>query len=481
MTPPSRGPAGSGRGLPGLLIALALGFGAGPLAAAASAPTSDDILQPGPHGVGHMGAAGSLVLEDTARGRTFQLEIWYPTLPPAPPADALAEQEEAPLASAGAPYPLVVYSHGFMSSSDEGRILDRNLASHGTIVAAPRFPFTHFDAPGGPDLLDVVNQPGDVTFVIDTLLAWNEAPGNRFEAGVDGARIGLVGLSLGGMTTLLTAFHRDLRDPRVSAAAAMAAPSAFFSDIFYDFADVPLMLLAANRDAIVGYVDNALPAFERANAPRFLVTLIGGSHTGWSFFGPAAFEDVDNPDTIGCAAIAGTVPSDPAEGQAFLDALGDATAGIIPPSGPLPCQDELAGFLSIRSMRPSRQHELTILAVRPFLDLYLSRDALRAQQAEAFLASSLDAENEDLTSCRDDAVCLPEPPATILAVAALTTLIALRTPRRWRIQRSPFSYSSTSARRISCSRPRMLQKRGARFSEKAAPPSLPSGMSNQSG
>lgn len=69
--------------------------------------------------------------------------------------------------------PLLVYSHGFMSFHQEGLYLVRFLASHGYTVVAMNFPLTNFFAPGKPLISDVVNQPGDVSFLISTLLKRN--------------------------------------------------------------------------------------------------------------------------------------------------------------------------------------------------------------------------------------------------------------------------------------------------------------------
>ncbi len=50
------------------------------------------------------------------------------------------------------------------------RKLDVALWSHYVFVAAS-FPLTTFNAPGGPNVNDVINQPRDVSFLIDRVLA----------------------------------------------------------------------------------------------------------------------------------------------------------------------------------------------------------------------------------------------------------------------------------------------------------------------
>ena len=77
------------------------------------------------------------------------------------------------------------------------------MASHGYIVAAADYPLTSGSTPGGANGDDVVNQPADVSFLIDSVLNLS-ADEKPFAGEVDGSRIGLSGYSLGGLTTYLT-------------------------------------------------------------------------------------------------------------------------------------------------------------------------------------------------------------------------------------------------------------------------------------
>jgi predicted dienelactone hydrolase len=125
-----------------------------------------------------------------------------------------------------------------MSMRSENVPLAALLASHGYVVVAVDYPLTNLRAPGGPTVRDAVNQPDDVRFVIDRVLAWK--PGERpFDGEIDRERIGAVGLSLGGLTTTLATFHPRLRDPRIAAAVSIAGPAAMFSPAFFATADVP--------------------------------------------------------------------------------------------------------------------------------------------------------------------------------------------------------------------------------------------------
>jgi len=368
---------------------------ASPVPTASPTPkTSADYLQRGAFSVG----VTTMTFVDTSRPtmpngpyagaptRTLVTEIWYPTA--FDPASPSTGTRNALLATTGLPFPLIVYSHGFTSSRTGGAFLAQHLASYGYIVASPDFPLTNGNAPGGPNFLDLANQPGDVHFLIDQLLALNADPHSVFASSMDAERIGLTGLSLGGSTTFLATFHSTLRDTRVRAAAPMAGETCFFGPAFYDHLDIPLMIVHGDIDAIVTYEENAPFAFHEANAPKYLVTLINGSHTAFADGIDTLLEHVNNPDDIGCAALGNVASSD--SGPNIIDLLGGAAAGIIEGNCAVPCQGPKP---RPRSMRPSRQHQLTILSIFPFFEATLRGDL----QARQFIEQVLPAENTDLT------------------------------------------------------------------------------------
>ncbi len=71
---------------------------------------------------------------------------------------------------ASAPYPLIVFAHGFGGSVDDYQALLVRWAEAGYVVAAPLFPLTRNSAAGGPDLADFANQPADLSFMITQVL-----------------------------------------------------------------------------------------------------------------------------------------------------------------------------------------------------------------------------------------------------------------------------------------------------------------------
>src|SRR5271165_395436 len=153
----------------------------------------------------------------------------------------------------GAPYPLVIYSHGYMSQYKEGDYLLDFLASHGYVAVSVDFPLSSGGAPGGATLADIANQPGDLSFLIDQMLARSKQPDNMLHGTVDGDRIAAAGLSLGGLTTELVGLDPKLRDPRIRAAISMAGPTQFFTSDYFAGDSIPFMYVAGTADAIVPY------------------------------------------------------------------------------------------------------------------------------------------------------------------------------------------------------------------------------------
>lgn len=337
--------------------------------------TIDSISDDGPYFAGYIDltvtdpdrktAAHGIVPESD--GRTVAMRVWYPAEKGV--LGDLTPPLMATLARSQGPYPLLVHSHGFSSNKSELEYAAQWLATRGYVVAALEFPLTNLTTLGGPQLEDVVNQPADVRFALDELLARNALSSSPLYQGIDTARIAVSGVSLGGLTTLLTTYHRDWHDPRVKAAIDIAGPTGFFTPTFYAFVSLPVLLIYGDTDAIVDYAAHALPARARAPQGTRLMTLAGASHTG--FAGAAAlFESLDNPDSIGCSAITGQLPVN----DAFLSRMVDDAIGIASVPLPNPCTLDPLPL----AMRPSRQMLLTRLSIFAWLELQLGTDARRA-------------------------------------------------------------------------------------------------------
>jgi dienelactone hydrolase len=184
----------------------------------------------------------------------------------------------------GGPYPLIVLAHGFDGHPRKFVELATAWAQAGYVVAVPRFPLTSDDIAAGV-IGDVVEQPADVSFVIDEMLRLNGEEG-RLEGRIDPDRIGVAGLSLGAITTLGVTYNSCCRDDRIDAAISMAGLQYPFEGEF-DITGVPLLLFHGDADPVLPH-GSSVDTFTVAAPPKFFVTIIGGSHA-------PPFEDDDDP------------------------------------------------------------------------------------------------------------------------------------------------------------------------------------------
>jgi predicted dienelactone hydrolase len=182
------------------------------------------------------------------------------------PTAARGEQPELPfrelrttvwMPATGGPHPLIVSVHGFSAGRHAADYLAQALARLGYVVAAANHPLTQRGAPGGPDVRDVVNQPGDVRFLIDRMLAASEDAADPLFGRIDPERIGVLGISLGGLTATMAAFDPQRRDERIKAVASLAGPTSPFGEKYFRRRPVPMMLVAGSADAVVDYEANA--------------------------------------------------------------------------------------------------------------------------------------------------------------------------------------------------------------------------------
>ncbi len=176
-----------------------------------------------------------------------------------------------------APYPLVVFGHGFaLEPSDYTRLLDAWTRA-GYVVAAPVFPVENAAAPGGADEADLVNQPGDVSFVISQLLRADRSPRSRLYGLIDPSRIAVAGHSDGGDTAFAVAFERHYIDRRVRLALVLSGAPLSGEAVLRRHPSPPLLVTQGSRDPI------NLPTVSRelffdAARPKFLLTLVGAGH-----------------------------------------------------------------------------------------------------------------------------------------------------------------------------------------------------------
>jgi len=191
--------------------------------------------------------------------RPVTTEFWYP-----------------PASDGSGPFPLIVFGHGFASTPWWYRRLLRAWAGAGYVVAAPIFPLGNENAPGGPDESDIVNQPGDMSFVITRVLAASASSTGPFAGLVDPTKVAVAGQSDGAMTAYATAYESPWRDDRVRAALILSG--AILGPRRYVVHDrVPLLAVQGAADKI-NPPYYAYRMFFAAGRPKFFLLLHHAGH-----------------------------------------------------------------------------------------------------------------------------------------------------------------------------------------------------------
>lgn len=355
-----------------LLLAVAL---AGPACSSddgdRSAPTATPTVsaasyaaaaaEPGPYAVG----VTTVELVDTSRvtpanrdvpaspERRIPVEIWYPASSDARAPD---ETRDAPSFVDDGPYPLIVFAHGFSASRAQSAQYTRHLASRGYVVASPDFPSSKGDAPGGPRLRGVIEQPADVSFIIDELESRDGEAGWLLAGAIDFERIGMTGHSLGGLTTLL-ATYGPARDERIDASLPISPPACFIGESLVGDVTTPVMVVGGSEEIIVDptWIRRA---YDIAHAPRYWVEVGGADHI--------KFADVDINDRDIGEGIVSSIAGD----TLIADAIEIAAAGQ---GNVVDCtlRDGVRGKPYISG---DRQREVLRLFGALFFDAYLRGD-----------------------------------------------------------------------------------------------------------
>ncbi len=298
--------------------------------------------------------------------RRLDVIVWYPAA--AKPGAAV---DDAPPAQRG-PWPLVIYSHGTFGQPDNATHLVFQLVRHGYVVAAPTYPMTSsaaFTRITAPVISDAYNQPKDISFVIDRLLA-----DPFFAPAIDKARIGTTGHSLGAVTSYFASFGLQTRDPRIVATAPIAAGDPVTTALAGDMGwwgtghaavSVPTLFLTAEKDVFARTTGRPHAAFTRIEPPKYDLLIKGGVHV-WFHDGDEQLADNRNPDCL------------------FFDKW--------MPNVRMPGCEERVPLIG-----PARQQEITRVAVLTFFDAYLKQDRAALERLRR-----LDREFPETTLLRGD-------------------------------------------------------------------------------
>jgi dienelactone hydrolase len=221
--------------------------------------------------------------------RTIEVEVVYPAEgepgpePAEPGGLGGAAVDDAP--PADGEFPLVVFAHGFNGLGQFFRGYAEGWARAGYVVALPTFPLSRN---GVSIAADFVNQPGDVSFVIDELSALDED--DPLAGRIDVENIAVGGHSLGGVTVLGAGYNSCCVDERIDATIQVAGgPLPYEGGEYEGDPGRPMMLVHGTADATVPIAigDAVFETF----APVWYLRIEGATHSG--VFGGAAGELFD--------------------------------------------------------------------------------------------------------------------------------------------------------------------------------------------
>jgi predicted dienelactone hydrolase len=205
----------------------------------------------------------------SSSSRHIATTIYYPTnLAP-------SEQNPKPKAAPG-PFPLIVFAHGYAIDAAAYEPLLRDLAAGGFVVAAPDFPGTSTAYSGGALRSDSLQQPGDISFVITSILDISAKPGLFFNV-VNPNAVGDSGQSDGGVTAAAAAYNTCCIDPRIKASVILTGGSFGFNGQWFPPGTPPVMFVHATADEVNPY-SASTSMFAQAQSPKYLMTIEGGDH-----------------------------------------------------------------------------------------------------------------------------------------------------------------------------------------------------------
>lgn len=287
--------------------------------------------------------------------------MWYPAVAEV----ASPEARDVPVNNAGGRHELIIFAHGFSSFRRQSASYAQFLATRGYVVASPDFPQSNINTPGGPRISAVLDQPADVTFIINELLRLNTTDGDRLAGAIDPSRIGMTGHSLGGLTTMLAAYG-PTRDPRIKAVVAISPPGCFLPKDLGAGIDVPAMIIGGTREQIVDPA-SIRQAYDAAPSPGYFVQIVGADHI--------KFADIDLSDAQFADAVAKAE-----RGDLTNDALAITNVTHGDAASCVQRSDEQDAPIA-----GARQRELLRTAAAPFFDAYLRGDVA----AKRFLREEL--------------------------------------------------------------------------------------------
>ncbi|MEV1111417.1 chlorophyllase [Micromonospora sp. NPDC049751] len=208
-------------------------------------------------------------------GRALPVTLWYPA---AGKAGGAARRSAA---AADGRFPVVMFSHGLGGRPEDYAALLTRWAAAGFVVAAPAFP--HTSKGGDGNVLDVLNQPADVSYALTQVLALDGRAGDGLRGRLATDRVAAAGHSAGGVTTI--GLFTAGRDERLDAGVVFAGTAVGVGTAFAG-ATAPQLFVHGELDEVVDYAAGKA-AYDKVPWPKALLSLPKGDH-GRALLGDAA-------------------------------------------------------------------------------------------------------------------------------------------------------------------------------------------------
>ncbi|MEU5905912.1 chlorophyllase [Micromonospora sp. NPDC047527] len=211
-------------------------------------------------------AVGVRQLKLNRDGRALPVTLWYPA---AGKAGGVAKRSAT---AAEGRFPVVMFSHGFTAHPDDYAPLLTRWATAGFVVAAPIFPHTSRGSDG--KLVDVLNQPADVSYALTQVLALDGKAGDGLRGRLATDRVAAAGHSAGAVTTI--GLFTGGRDERLVAGVVFAGTAVGVGTAFAGVS-APQLFVHGELDEVVEYAAGKA-AYEKVPWPKALLSLPKGDH-----------------------------------------------------------------------------------------------------------------------------------------------------------------------------------------------------------
>jgi predicted dienelactone hydrolase len=199
--------------------------------------------------------------------RALPVEVRYPVVPAA---------EVAAGKLTKGPFPLVVFSPGWLQCASQYGPLLQDWSSAGYVVAVISFPRTTCGGPGPEG--DMMNEPGDVSAVITRLLGLSAGTTAVLAGMINPSEIAVAGHSDGGDVTAAVAANTCCLNHQVGAAIVLAGAEYPYGGTYFPSGTPPILFVQGNADPVNVPADSQQLYRSDTASTSFYLDLFGAGH-----------------------------------------------------------------------------------------------------------------------------------------------------------------------------------------------------------